>query len=371
MGIGNNWREKAKYRGSEENMELTELQKQITEPDRECEARAEKHWMQLAKPLSGLGKFETMVTQIAGIQRTDQIRLHKKALLVFCADNGVVEEGVTQTGQDVTAVVAGNFLKGETTACKMAQIAGVDLFPIDIGMIRDVEGVSRPEDKVAYGTKNMAKEPAMTRKEAWNAIETGIRKAKERKAEGYQILLTGEMGIGNTTAASAITAVMLNRPVEQVTGRGAGLTGEGVRRKVQVIQRAVEINQPDRRDPLDVLAKVGSLDIAGMCGAMLGAALMQMPVVLDGALSMTAALLAVALVPACRSYLIASHVSKEPSCQLLKESLYLDPVLNADMNLGEGTGAVALMPLLDMAAKVYFEMPTFEGIEIKPYEVLK
>ena len=211
----------------------------------------------------------------------------------------------------------------------------------------------------------------MTKEEAWKAIDVGIRKAKERKKEGSPILLTGEMGIGNTTAASAITAVMLDCPVEQVTGRGAGLTGEGVRRKIQVIQRAIEQNRPERKDPVDVLAKVGSLDIAGMCGAMLGGAMVQMPVVLDGALSMTAALLAVALDPECRSYLLGSHVSKEPSCQLLKEQLKLNPVLDADMNLGEGTGAVALMPLLDMAAKVYFEMPTFEGIEIKPYEVLK
>lgn len=352
-------------------MDLTEVQNGIRKPDSESEKRARNQWMQLAKPLSGLGKFETMVTQIAGIQRTEHIRLDKKALLVFCADNGVVEEGVTQTGQDVTAVVAENFQKGETTACKMSQIAGVNLFPIDIGMIRDVEGVSRPEDKVAYGTQNMTKGPAMTREEAWKAIEVGIRKAKERKAEGYQILLTGEMGIGNTTAASAITAVMLDCPVEKVTGRGAGLTGEGVLRKIQVIQKALEQNQPERQDPLGVLAKVGSLDIAGMCGAMLGGALVQMPVVLDGALSMTAALLAVALVPECRSYLLASHVSKEPACRLLKRKLHLDPVLDADMNLGEGTGAVALMPLLDMAAKVYFEMPTFEGIAMKPYEVLK
>ena len=347
-------------------MDLTELQKQITEPDRQSEARAEKHWMQLAKPLSGLGKFETMVTQIAGIQRTEQIRLHKKALLVFCADNGVVEEGVTQTGQDVTAVVAGNFLKGETTACKMAQVAGVDLFPIDIGMIRDVEGVSRPEDKVAYGTKNMAKEPAMTRKEAWNAIETGIRKAKERKAEGYQILLTGEMGIGNTTSAAVLAGRMVGLSAEEVTGRGAGLDGAGLQRKRKVVEKALEM--PGVGSDVEAIwCRFGGLELTAMMGIILGGGLYGIPVVLDGLLSLVSAEAAERLVPGIREYMIPSHISREPAARRLAESLELEPVLDAGMGAGEGAGAAMMMSLLRDVNRVYREAKRFDGYGMEPY----
>lgn len=207
----------------------------------------------------------------------------------------------------------------------------------------------------------------MTRDEAVAAVVTGITLAEELKGRGYRLLAAGEMGIGNTTTAAAVTAVLLGRRVEEVTGRGAGLSDEGLERKIAVIRRAIEVNAPDPRDPLDVLSKVGGLDIAGMAGFYLGAALHHVPVVLDGAISAAAALLAVRLCPDAAKALIASHRSAEPSSGLLLDALGLRPIVSADLKLGEGTGAVTIMPMLDMAMSIYRDMATFQGLGIPPY----
>ena len=199
------------------------------------------------------------------------------------------------------------------------------------------------------------------------AVVTGITLAEELKGRGYRLLAAGEMGIGNTTTAAAVTAVLLGRRVEEVTGRGAGLSDEGLERKIAVIRRAIEVNAPDPRDPLDVLSKVGGLDIAGMAGFYLGAALHHVPVVLDGAISAAAALLAVRLCPDAAKALIASHRSAEPSSGLLLDALGLRPIVSADLKLGEGTGAVTIMPMLDMAMSIYRDMATFQGLGIPPY----
>lgn len=332
---------------------------------------AARRWSQVAKPLFSLGKLEEAIIQMAGIKRAPIYQLKKRALIIMCADNGVVEEGVTQTGQEVTAIVAHNFTQGETSVSIMSQVAQVDVFPVDIGMATCVPSVTKEQNKVAWGTKNMAREPAMTKEEVWQAILTGIKVAEERKEQGYDIIATGEMGIGNTTTSSAVATVLLDRSVEEVTGKGAGLTAQGLEKKVAVIQQAIEKHRPDREDVLDVLAKVGGLDLAGLAGVCLGAALCQLPVVVDGFIAATAALCARRLVPAVGDYLMPSHVSKEPGGKILLDALSLSPLLTCDMCLGEGSGAVAVMPLLDMGLQVYLQMSTFEDIEIENYKVLK
>lgn len=287
----------------------------------------------------------------------------------MCADNGVVEEGVTQSGQEVTAIVAENFLKAETTACIMAKNCGADVYPVDVGMAAETK--VRTDLKVAYGTKNMAKMPAMTREEAIKAIEAGIFMAEELKDRGYQILATGEMGIGNTTTSSAVASVLMEEPVETMTGRGAGLTSEGLARKIKVIKDAIALHKPDREDAIDVLAKVGGFDIAGMAGVFFGGAALKIPVIMDGFISCVAALVAVSICPEVSGYILASHVSKEPAARLILEYLQKEAVIHGDMCLGEGTGAIALLPLLDLGIAVYHSMSTFEEIHVEQYEELK
>ena len=352
-------------------MTLKELKEAIKPADRESMEEAKQHWMTVAKPLFSLGKLEDAIIRIAGMKRTPDYTLEKKGLVIMCADNGVVEEGVTQTGQEVTAMVADNFSKGDTSVCIMSEVAGVDVFPVDIGMARDVPSVTKPEKKVAYGTKNFLKESAMTREEVWQGIETGIQMVRHLKEKGYRILATGEMGIGNTTTSSAVASVLLQKPVAEVTGRGAGLTSSGLERKIAVIEAAIEKHRPDEKDVLDVLAKVGGLDIAGLTGVFLGGALYQIPVIIDGFISSVAALCAVRLVSEVQDYILPSHVSKEPAGQMLLEVLHMSPFVTCDMNLGEGSGAVAVMPLLEMGLQVYRRMTTFEKAKIEQYEVLK
>lgn len=350
-------------------MKLEEAVSKVKPLNKEAMAIAQRKWDSIAKPLHSLGKLETLVIQIAGITETPEVDISKRALIPMCADNGVVEEGVTQSGQEVTALVTDNFLKGITTACVMAKQCGADVVPVDVGVAVDTN--VRTDLKVAYGTKNMTKGPAMTREEAIRGIEAGINIACELKEQGYKLLATGEMGIGNTTTSSAVAAVLLNQPVEVMTGRGAGLSSEGLERKINAIKEAIEVNKPDADDAIDVLAKVGGLDIAGMAGTYLGGAALGIPVLMDGFISCVAAMIAVKICPEAGDYILASHVSKEPAAQLVLKHMGKEAVIHGDMCLGEGTGAVALMPLLDMAVKVYYSMSTFDDIELDSYEELK
>lgn len=349
-------------------MTLEEAKKQIRPVDQEAVCAAQKRWDSIAKPLHSLGKMEKIVMQIAGITGSADVRLDKRALVVMCADNGVVEEGVTQTGQEVTAIVAENFLKGDTSACVMCRQCGTDVFPVDVGMASDTKV---PSDlKVMMGTRNMTKEPAMTYEEAVQGIEAGIEMVRRLKEQGYRLIATGEMGIGNTTTSSAVASVLLNRSVEEMTGRGAGLSGEGLKRKIDAIKRAVKLNEPDPFDPVDVLAKVGGLDIAGMAGVFMGGAVYRIPVVIDGFISCVAALVAQRISPLTKDYMIASHVSREPAAAMILEALEKEAVLHGEMCLGEGSGAVALFPFIDMGLAVYESMSTFEEIKVEQYEEL-
>ena len=347
-------------------MNLEKTIKMITEPSGAAEEKAARRWNSIAKPLYSLGVLEEILNQIAGITGTADINIKNRALVTFCADNGVVEEGVTQTGQNVTAIVGENFLDGCTSACAMCRASGTDIIPVDMGMIVDTR--VRTDHKVAYGTKNMAKGPAMSREEAVRALEGGIAMAEEMKAKGYTILAAGEMGIGNTTSSSAVASVLLGVDPEIMTGRGAGLSDEGLKKKQSAIKRAIDINKPDPQDAVDVLAKVGGFDIGGMAGFYLGAAALHIPVVLDGVISCTAALVAASICPTVTKYMIASHVSKEPAAHMILEKLGKQAILHANMFLGEGTGAVALFPVLDMACAVYNDMSTFEDIKVEQYE---
>ena len=349
-------------------MTLEETMQKIRPVDVAAMAAAKQHWDGLGKPLGSLGRLEKALIQIAGIQRTGDVHIDRKALVIMCADNGVVEEGVTQCGQEVTATVAENFLDEKSCVAIMCRRAGTKICPVDIGMAVDTPRVEKR--KIAYGTKNMAKEPAMTREQAVAAIEVGIAKAEELHAQGYEILATGEMGIGNTTTSSAMTAVYLGLDVETVTGRGAGLSSHGLQRKINAIKQAIAVNQPDPEDPLDVLAKVGGLDIAGMCGLFLGGAAQRMPVVMDGFISQVAALTAVRLVPECADYILASHVSEEPGANILLKALEKDAFLPCGMRLGAGSGAVALFPILDFASDLYHKMSTFVQADIVEYQPL-
>lgn len=326
-----------------------------------------KKWDSIAKPLHSLGKLEDYLVQIAGITGSAGFVPEKKGLVIMCADNGVVEEGVTQSGQEVTALVSENFLSCQATAAILCKKAGADVIPVDIGIAKDTILLNR---KIAYGTKNMAKEPAMTREEAEKAIWTGIELVKELSEKGYRILATGEMGIGNTTTSSALAAVLLGREVEEVTGRGAGLSSEGLERKISVIKKAIALHSPGFCDTVDVLAALGGLDIAGLAGIFIGGAIHHIPIVIDGFISSVAALTAVRICPQCRDYMLVSHVSKEPASLMVLKELGMEAPLHCDMCLGEGTGAVMLFPLLDLAYEVYTKMSTFDEIELEAYQPL-
>lgn len=350
-----------------EDRELEELCARIMPADQKSMDGARERWRTVGKPLLSLGKLEDAVIRIAGVKGTLEYTLDRRALVIFCADNGVTEEGVTQTGSEVTAIVAENFTKGAASVCLMAETSGTDLFPVDIGMFTDVPAVTRSEYKVAYGTANMTREPAMTRAQAEAAIRTGIRIAGELSDRGYEILATGEMGIGNTTTSSAVVSTLLGENPEDVTGRGAGLSREGLERKIRAIKTAVRVNRPDPEDVIDVIAKVGGLDIAGLTGMFLGGAIYHIPVIIDGFISSVAALCASRIAPAALDYMLPSHRSGEPAGGMVLETLGLSPMLDCGMSLGEGSGAVAVIPLLEMGLNVYRRMSTFDEIKVKQY----
>lgn len=326
-----------------------------------------KRWSTIAKPLGSLGMLEENVVRIAALTGDAQYRIDKRAVAVLCADNGVVAQGVTQTDSSITALVAKNLTEGQSCVCHMAYMNRCDVVPVDIGINRDVEAPGLWHRKVAYGTKDLSLEPAMTREQAVEAILVGVEVVRELKEQGYKIIATGEMGIGNTTTSSAVTASMLSLPVETVTGRGAGLSTEGLMRKKAVIQKALDLHKPDPSDPVDVISKVGGFDIAGMTGLYLGGALYRVPIIVDGLISAVAALCAQGLAPLCTCAMVASHVSAEPAGQALLDKLGLSSMINAGMRMGEGTGAVAALPLLDMAYDIYFGMGTFSDIQMEAY----
>ena len=347
--------------------ELNALLAGITPANEAARAAAHAHWASLAKPLGGLGRLETMLEDAAALTGTAELAFSRRAVLVLCADNGVVAQGVSQTDQSVTRAVAENLAARRTSVCQMAKTARCEVVPVDLGMAGEpVPGVRNC--RVASGTTDFTQGPAMRREQAVEAVAKGIALVREQKAQGVTLLATGEMGIGNTTTSSAVAAVLLGQPVELMTGRGAGLSDEGLARKVDAICRGILKNEPDPEDPLDVLSKLGGFDIAGLCGVFLGGALAGVPVLADGFISGVAALCAVRLCPAAAKAVFASHCSAEPAARIVLEALGKAPIITAGLHLGEGTGAVASIPLWDMALAVYGGCYSFAEGGIEPYK---
>ena len=367
---------------------------------------AQQHWDSLGKPIDSLGVLEQHVTKLCMIERTAQPHIRRRALAVLCADHGCVREGVTQTNSSVTRIVAENFARGLTTTSVLAQQFAVDLFPIDVGMLSagDSRSSGVPSDDevrstsssqisassgpmptsaalrtdcvndrcLQHGSGDIAIEPAMSEEVGERALALGRRLVRELKAQGYDILLTGEMGIGNTTPTSALFSAYLGLPVEETVGRGAGLSDEGLERKRDCVRRA--LRRVNHKNAKQLLFELGGLEIATMAGMFLGAVEEQMPIVIDGAISTAAALAASRICEeekAVADVTLASHVSKDGAARKALEALGLRAIIDADMSLGEGSGAVLLLPLLDAALAVYRGMGSFDDIHVEAYHRFK
>ena len=346
---------------------LSEILSQITAPDEAARAACLARWDGLAKPLGSLGLLEASLARIAAVTGSPDITLDRRTLLVLCADNGVVAQGVAQCGSSVTASVAQALAAGESTVCHMARCARCRVIPVDMGMADFPSTPGVWDRRVRNGTADITQGPAMTRAECVQAIELGAELVRECHESGSSIIATGEMGIGNTTTSSALASVLLGKSPAEVTGRGAGLSDAGLTRKVAAIERALSLNRPDPADPVDIISKVGGLDIAGLCGVFLGGALYRVPVVIDGFISGAAALCAARQCPGATFAQLASHVSAEPAGGQMLDALELSPLISAGMRLGEGSGAVAALPLLDMALAVYHSGQTFGRLGIDAY----
>lgn len=338
--------------------------------DTAAESQAKLRWDSIAKPLGGLGLLEGMISRIAGMRGTADVQLRKRTAVVMCADNGVVCEGVSQSDSSVTAAVAREIAQGRSSVNLLAAQFGAEVIAVDIGMNSDVGDERILNRKTAYGTGNIAAGPAMTHEQARQAVDSGIRLARELSQRGTDILITGEMGIGNTTTAAALASVILGISPEKAAGRGAGLDSAGLSRKISVIKRAIAVNSPDPDDPLDILSKLGGFDICGMAGLFLGGAECGLPVVTDGVISAAAACIADMISPGCRDFMLPSHVSNEPAARLLLERLGLSAPITAGFHLGEGTGGVMLLPLLDGALAVYNGAHRFADMNMERYREL-
>ena len=339
------------------DMDLRTLLSMIRPLDTAAMDAARLRQEQLAKPPGSLGRLESLSIQLAGITGTVCSRVEKTHLLVFAADNGVVAEGVSSAPQSVTLQQTVNLTRAKTGASVLAKHFGSGITVCDVGVNAEVPEKAVLNRKIAYGSGNIVHGPAMTRAQAEKAVCIGAELAMNTPADALGV---GEMGIGNTTTSSAVLAVLLDLPVEQVTGRGGGITDAAFARKKEVITQAIAVNAPDRDDPIDVLSKVGGFDLAAMCGAFLGAAASRRPVVIDGFISVVAALCAVRLCPAAGDYLVPSHASFEIGYQKAMEAMNLQPMLLLGMRLGEGSGCPLAFQILSAACAVINDMATFD-----------
>lgn len=348
----------------------------IEEPGEEVYVKARENFDSLAKPLDGFGVFEDIICRVAAIQGTDRPDISKKGLIIMCADNGVVAEGVSQAGSDVTLNVAKLMAENKSTVGVMAAGLPVEIIPVDIGIASDEKIDGLIDKKIAAGTKNIAKEPAMTFEECLSAIYAGIDTVKLCRDRKINILATGEMGIGNTTTSTALFCALSGSRVRDIAGRGAGLSDEGLIRKTEVIENALKLHGfkhgpagiPSFDYALRALSVLGGFDIAGLAGVFIGAAKYRIPVIIDGFISAVAALTAVYLKPVAARYMIASHTGREKGTEKVLDKIGIKSVINADMALGEGTGAVMMFPLMDMVMSVYKNGTGFIDTKISRYE---
>ena len=351
------------------NLDLQTLQNlPVIAPDKNVYKEAKKHFDNVAKPLDGLGDLEDIVARIASVKGKTDVSVSKRALVIMSADNGIVEEGVTQSEKDVTLKVIKNILKGKSSAAVMAKNINADCFTFDVGIDTDEKLEGLIDKKIRYGSRNFLKEKAMTKEEVLKAINLGIETAYELKEKGYELLVLGEMGIGNTTTSSAICASLLKLDAKEVTGRGAGLSDAGLDRKINVINEAVWKYDLYNADALTVLESVGGYDIAALAGVCIGGAIYGIPVVLDGVITQAAALVAVRIVPGVKDYLFASHKGREKASSLILNELGLHPVIDARLALGEGTGGLMFVSLLDNALCVYSDAARFEELKMEEYK---
>lgn len=318
----------------------------------------------LVKPIGSLGELEKIVIKMAGITGKPHNKIDKKGIVVMCGDNGVVEEGVSACPQSFTKILTSNMAKGLTGVSVLAELTNTDITIVDIGLNADIEHPNLIKRKVNYGTKNMTKEPSMTYEEAIKAIEIGIEIGDKLYNEGYDILGTGELGIGNTTTSGAILSVFSGLSPDITCGKGAGLTDEQYEIKVNAVKKAIEVNKPDKEDPIDVISKVGGFDIAGMCGLFLSAGKNKRPIVVDGFISSAAALCATRLNPLVKEYIFPSHLSKESGAVYMMKEIGLNPMLHLNMRLGEGSGCPLAFQIIEAALYIMDHMATFEEATI-------
>jgi nicotinate-nucleotide--dimethylbenzimidazole phosphoribosyltransferase len=314
----------------------------------------------LTKPPGSLGVLEDIAVKIAGIMQTPLPTISGKAVLIMAGDHGVVEEGVSAWPSDVTVQMLQNFVHGGAAINVLARHAGAKVVVVDVGVKAQLNLAGVASCKVRPGTANITLGAAMTREEAMKAIQVGFSQAQAAIDQGANLLATGDMGIGNTTPSSAILAAFSSMPVAKVIGRGTGVNDNGLQKKISAIEKALAVNKPDPRDALDVLSKVGGLEIAAIAGVILGGASCRVPVLIDGFISGAGALVAAKLAPKARNFMLASHLSEEPGHHYMLQLLDLSPILRMRMRLGEGTGAVLAMPVVEAACNIHAEMATFQ-----------
>ncbi len=346
------------------DLKLQEVIEGIEPVSDEWRLKARAYLDNLAIPRGSLGELLNVAEQLAAIKRNLKPSVGVKTVVTMAGDHGVVEEGVSAFPQEVTPQMVANFVAGGAAINVLAGTVGAQVVVVDMGVAADlgelVDEGKILSNKVDFGTRNMARGPAMTREQAVQALETGINIAGRLVSEGTELLATGDMGIGNTTPSSAILAVFSGLPVHEATGRGTGISDEAMQNKIRVIERAIEVNTPDARDPVDVLAKVGGFEIGGIAGLILGAAYHKVPVVVDGFISTAGALLAKALAADSVDYMIAAHQSMEYGHGYMLKELGLKPLLNLNLRLGEGTGAALAMNIVEASARVIGKMLTFD-----------
>jgi len=347
----------------------------ITELDPEILKQSKAKWDGIAKPIDGLGSFEEIICRIAAVQGNVIPAVDRKAHIIMCADNGIFEEGVSQTSQKVTRDVAELMGQRKSSVGMMAEGYPIDMFVYDIGINSETTPEGVINAKVRKGTENFLKKPAMEETECLAAIETGIDAVKACKEKDYQIISTGEMGIANTTTSTALLCALKGLSPKDFTGKGAGLTDSGLKNKIQVIEKGIRLYREDndqeitsKESVFEIVRSLGGLDIAGLTGVFIGGAIYRIPIVIDGVISAVAALVAERLVPGCKDFMLASHMGREQGMKVVLEELSLKPVIHADLALGEGTGAIMLFPMLDMAMSLYRSGTSFGDTDIDQYE---
>lgn len=344
---------------------IRETIKEITNLDDELMQKTQERLDSLTKPQASLGRLEELAKQVVGITRKENPLLKNKVIFTLAGDHGVTEENISAYPKEVTAQMVYNFISGGAGINVLAQHIGARVVVVDMGVAEKIQNLkfkiqNFKEKKINYGTKNFTKGPAMTREEAIKSIETGIELVEEELSSAVDIIGTGDMGIGNTTASTAISRVITNKPLEELTGRGTGIDEAMLKNKIEVIKKALEINKPDASDAIDVLAKLGGFEIGGLVGVILASCANRIPVVIDGFISGAACLLAYKLEPKIKSYVVPSHCSAERGHRIILNYLGLNPLLDLEMRLGEGTGACLGISLVEVGVKILTQMATFK-----------